>query len=162
MHNLNKIKHLFIILIITFEHINQYLWNPYYLKGFCLNVNVKNKVIPYPFIIILKYPKISQNGPELTNWKRFLNVNVLNGIAGVYYFGVIFAVKTALWLLKPGTRDPRLDPFLGFSIWYFWIPGRVNKINKEQVLSTSWNYCLWYKAVTQLHLHNMLTGGLYF
>ena len=28
-----------------------------------------------------------------------------------------FALKTALWLLKPDT--PRLDPFQGFSIWYF-------------------------------------------
>jgi len=32
----------------------------------------------------------------------------LKAIAGVYFFGVIFVVKTALRLLKPGTRDPIL------------------------------------------------------
>ena len=60
----------------------------------------------------------------------------LKGIVGVYYFGVIFAVKTALWLLKPGTQDLRLDPFQGFSSWYFWIPGQDTKTNKEKVCST--------------------------
>jgi len=32
------------------------------------------------------------------------------------YFVSKFALKTALSLLKPGTRDPKLDPFQGFSI----------------------------------------------
>jgi len=53
----------------------------------------------------------------------------LKGLAGGYHVGVILAVKTALWLLKSGTRDPRLDPFQCFSIWYFWIPGQDTKIN---------------------------------
>ena len=59
------------------------------------------------------------------------------------FFGVIlydpppeFAVKTALWLLKPGTRDPRLDLFQGFSILYCWIPGQFTKTSKEQLFST--------------------------
>jgi len=60
----------------------------------------------------------------------------LKGIAGVYYFGVIFAVKAALWLLKLGTRDPKLGPFQGFSSWYFWISGQDTKINKEKLFST--------------------------
>ena len=54
----------------------------------------------------------------------------LKGIAGVNYFGVIFAVKTALWLLKPGTLDPRLDPFQ--CSWNVWNPDQDKKINKDK------------------------------
>jgi len=51
----------------------------------------------------------------------------LKVIKEVYYFRVIFAVKTALWLLKPGTRDPRLDPFQGFSVTsgHFHLPALI-------------------------------------
>jgi len=70
--------------------------------------------------------------------------------SGVYFSGVIlyypppnFAVKPSLWLHlpKPGTWDPRWDPFHCFSIWYFWVPGH------------NLNIMLCYMTTTQPHLH---------
>ena len=71
---------------------------------------------------------------ELDNWGKLFYI--LKGIAGVYYFGLNFAVKTVLWLLKPGTRDPKLQPFNGCSSWYFWIPDQNTKKNKDKLPST--------------------------
>ena len=63
------------------------------------------------------------------SWCKYVTGCIkLKCIAGVYHFVVNCAVKTALWLLKPGTLNPRLDPFQGFSSWYFWIPGQNTKI----------------------------------
>jgi len=67
-----------------------------------------------------------------------------------YRRSLFCAVKPTLWLL-----NPRLDFLKGFSIWYFWIPDQDTKIDKEKLFSTSWKYCLWYKAVTKLHLHSI-------
>ena len=67
----------------------------------------------------------------------------MNVIVGVYFSRIfytthcLFAVKTTLCLLKPGTRYSRLDPFRGFSIWYFWNPGQETKINEDQLFSTT-------------------------
>ena len=58
-------------------------------------------------------------------------------------------------LLKLSTRDPRLDPFQGFSIWYFCIPGKDTNINKEILFSTIKKYCLWYNAITKLYLDSI-------
>jgi len=66
----------------------------------------------------------------------------------------------AQWLLKLGTRDPRLDSFHCCSIWYFMIPGQDTIINKEQLFSTIWKYCLWYNAITKLHIHCIYYIGL--
>ena len=52
----------------------------------------------------------------------------LKGIAGVNYFGVIFAVKTALWL--PGTRDPRLNRDLAVGV--FGARVRIRKFIKKK------------------------------
>ena len=71
---------------------------------------------------------------EQDNWGNLFII--LKGIAVVYYFGVNFAVNKALWLLKPGTRDPKLQPFNGCSSWYFWIPDQNTKNNKDKLPST--------------------------
>jgi len=65
----------------------------------------------------------------------------LKTIAGVF-FGVILydpPPKCALngtVATKTRHRDPKLDPFQGFSIWYFRIPGQKTKINNEYIFST--------------------------
>jgi len=45
-----------------------------------------------------------------------------------------FCCKTPLWLLKPDTQDPRLDPFQGFSSW-LWQIKLISKIKNGILVS---------------------------
>jgi len=68
----------------------------------------------------------------------------------------IFRCKTNTVATRTRHPRPETGHFPGFfSIWYFWIPDQDTKIDKEQLFSTSWKYCLWYKARTKLHLHSI-------
>jgi len=66
----------------------------------------------------------------LDNLRRIFLGLALKGIAGVYYFGEIFAVKTAPWLLKPKTRDWTLSRVLAVDT--FGSRVRVRKLIKTE------------------------------
>ena len=66
---------------------------------------------------------------------------------------MIFPVKTALWLLKPVTWDWTF--FRVLALGTFGSRVRIRKLIGKQLFSTSWKYCLWYKAVTKFHLHSI-------
>jgi len=68
---------------------------------------------------------------------KFLEENSLQsyfvkGYCGSLLFLGDFCCKSRTVATK--TRHPRLDPSQGFSIWYFWIPGKDTKNIKEQLL----------------------------